>query len=38
MSDEPKLTHYDVDILRRLAERKAEIAQNPVNLERGEPS
>ena len=33
MSDEPKLIQHDIDLLRRLAERKAEIAQNPANLE-----
>ena len=34
MSDEPKLQTHDTDIIRRLAERKIEIAQDPVNLER----
>jgi len=34
MSDESKLTEHDVDILRRLAEHKAEIAQDPVKLGR----
>jgi hypothetical protein len=29
-----KIPEHDVDILRRLAERKAQIAQDPVNLER----
>ena len=36
MSDEPKRIQRDVDVLRRLAERKLEIAQDPVNLERKE--
>ena len=36
MPDEPKLCEYDLDILRRLAARKAEIAEDPVNLERKE--
>ena len=36
MSDEPKLTQRDINVLRGLAERKAEIAQDPVNLERRE--
>jgi len=36
MSDEPKLIQHDIDVLRRLAERKAEIAQDPVNLKRKE--
>lgn len=34
MSDEPKLIQPDMDILRRLAERKTEIAQAPTNLDR----
>ena len=36
MTDELKLIQHDIDILRRLAERKVEIAQDPVNLERKE--
>ena len=31
-----KLPQHDIDVLRRLAERKAGIAQDPVNLERKE--
>lgn len=34
MNEELKLNRHDIDILQRLAERKAEIAQDPVNLER----
>lgn len=34
MTDEFKPTEHDVNILRQLAERKAKIAQDPVNLER----
>jgi len=36
MSNESRLLQSDIDILRRLAGRKAEIAQDPVNLERKE--
>jgi hypothetical protein len=36
MSDDPKLTRHDMDILRALAERKIEIAEDPLNLERKE--
>ncbi|MFH1008583.1 MAG: hypothetical protein V1800_13975 [Candidatus Latescibacterota bacterium] len=34
MTDGPRLTQHDIDRLRLLADRKAEIAQDPVNLER----
>ena len=36
MSEEPKLGKHDLDILRRLAERKLELADDPVNVERRE--
>jgi len=36
MTDKPKLSQHDIDVLHRLAARKAEIARDPVNLERKE--